>query len=227
MVDFRLMFIIKATVTEPGELWLVVWGSCDDAAPQWLLSHFLLLLLLSPSVTVFMSRCVFLRRGRHGAGFQVTGTFESLWHRHDDHGEGKTNIRLHSPKSDVLISVLMFVDIGLVSEDDSTAETCGASTPEVWFPSTTFLLADGADDDRAGDRCEPARGWVGGDPGVGDHPASSVRPWTDWYKEPGQQLLPQLCHASALHCSGLPDQVSSHKHTLQEMVSVSTEAPAS
>ncbi len=74
--------------------------------------------------------------------------------------------------------------------------------------SLTPLLSDRADDDRAGDCCEPACGRVGGDPGVGDHPTAPVWPRLDWHEEPGQQLLPQLCHASALHRSRLPEQVS-------------------
>ncbi len=77
----------------------------------------------------------------------------------------------------------------------------------------TFLLSDRTDNDRAGDSCEPACGGVGGDPGVGDHPATSVWAWLDWHEELGQQLLPQLCHASALHRSGLPEQVSTLFHS--------------
>lgn len=72
----------------------------------------------------------------------------------------------------------------------------------------TFLLSDRADDDRAGDCCEPACWGVGSDPGVGDHPTAHVRPWLDGHEEPGEQLLPQFCHASALHRSRLPEQVS-------------------
>lgn len=73
---------------------------------------------------------------------------------------------------------------------------------------TFVLFSDWADDDRAGDCCEPACRGMGGDPGVGDHPPSLVWPRLDGDEEPGQQLLPQLCHASALHRSRLPEQVS-------------------
>lgn len=71
-----------------------------------------------------------------------------------------------------------------------------------------LLLADRANDDGAGDCCEPACRRVGGDSGVRDHPTAAVRPWTHRHEESGQQLLPQLCHASALHCPGLREQVS-------------------
>lgn len=72
----------------------------------------------------------------------------------------------------------------------------------------TSLFSDWADYDRVGDCCEPACWGVGGNPGVGDHPTSPVWPRPDWHEEPGQQLLPQLRHASALHHSRLPEQVS-------------------
>lgn len=75
-------------------------------------------------------------------------------------------------------------------------------------PLIFCLMSDWADNDRAGDCCEPARGGVGGDPGVGDHPAATVWPWLDRHEKSGQQLLPQLCHAGAFHCSRLPEQVS-------------------
>lgn len=38
---------------------------------------------------LYISRCVFLRWGWHGIGLQVTRAPVSLWHWHDDHGEGK------------------------------------------------------------------------------------------------------------------------------------------
>lgn len=79
-----------------------------------------------------------------------------------------------------------------------------------FIPVSIFysLPSDRANDDRAGDCCEPACGGMGGNPGVWDHPTAHVWPRLDWHEEPGQQLLPQLCHASALHCSRLPEQVS-------------------
>ena len=49
---------------------------------------------------------------------------------------------------------------------------------------------------------------MGGDSGVWYHPAAPVWPRPDWYEEPGKQLLPQFCHASALHRPRLPEQVS-------------------
>lgn len=53
---------------------------------------------------------------------------------------------------------------------------------------------------------------MGGDSGIGDHPTAAVRPWIDRHEESGQQLLPQLCHASALHSSRLREQVSTCIH---------------
>lgn len=49
----------------------------------------------------------------------------------------------------------------------------------------TSLLSDRTDNDGAGNRCEPARGGVGGNPGVGDHPAAHVWGRFDWHEESG------------------------------------------
>lgn len=43
----------------------------------------------SYDIFLCVSRCVFLRWGWHGTGFQVTRALEPLWHWHDDHGESK------------------------------------------------------------------------------------------------------------------------------------------
>lgn len=82
-----------------------------------------------------------------------------------------------------------------------------------------FFSSDGADDDGAGDSGEPACWGVGGHPGVGRHLAAPLGPRAHWDEEPGQQLLPQLCHASALHRARFPDQVSP-QHLLCVSVSV-------
>lgn len=71
-----------------------------------------------------------------------------------------------------------------------------------------FLLSDWADDDGVGDCCKPACRGVGGDPGVWYYPEAPVWARSDRHEEPGKQLLPQFCHASALHRSRLPEQVS-------------------
>lgn len=76
------------------------------------------------------------------------------------------------------------------------------------FIALNFLPSDWADNDRVGDRCKPACRGVGGNPGVWYHPETLVWARFDWHEEPGKQLLPQFCHASALHHSRFPEQVS-------------------
>lgn len=77
------------------------------------------------------------------------------------------------------------------------------------------LLLDRADNDGVGNRCKPASRGVGSNPGVGDHPEAPVWTWSDWYEEPGKQLLPQFCHASALHRPRLREHVSNFLFCLQ------------
>jgi len=69
-------------------------------------------------------------------------------------------------------------------------------------------MSDGKNHDWAGDRSEPACWRVGGDSGVRHHSEAHVGWGAHRYEKPGKQLLPQLCHASALHHPRLPDQVS-------------------
>lgn len=74
--------------------------------------------------------------------------------------------------------------------------------------SVSVSVADWTYYDRVRDCSESACGWVGGDSGVWHHIEASLGPWAHGYEEPGQQLLPQLGHASALHHPWLPGKVS-------------------
>lgn len=74
--------------------------------------------------------------------------------------------------------------------------------------SLSVSVADRTHYDWIRDCSEPACGWVGSDPGVRHHAEASLGPWAHGYEESGQQLLPQLSHASALHHPRLPGKVS-------------------
>lgn len=86
--------------------------------------------------------------------------------------------------------------------------------PWVFFEDFLFFpSADRQDNDRTGNRHEPAHWGVGAYPGVWCSTQASLWAWVHWYPQPGQQLLPQFCDAGAVQYPRLPEKVSELNHS--------------